>query len=129
MINFEKYLKNKKIFITGHTGFTGSWVCVWLKQIGSEILGYSLPPNTSPSLFHALNFDTNIKSIYGDICDYDLLNESIIKFQPDLILHLAAQPLVSIGYDEPLKTFNTNIIGTSNILEVSRNLKSLKGIL
>ena len=129
MINFEKKLKDKKIFVTGHTGFTGSWVCLWLQKIGSEILGYSLPSHTSPSLFKSLHLDKNVNSIYGDVCNYELIKESIIKFQPDLILHLAAQPLVSKGYEEPLKTFNTNIIGTSNILEISRYVKSLKGVL
>ena len=78
MINFEKQLKNKKIFITGHTGFTGSWVCLWLNNIGSEILGYSLPPHTSPSLFNLLGLEKKINSIYADIADYKLLKESII---------------------------------------------------
>ena len=129
MINFQQELKNKKIFITGHTGFTGSWVCFWLHHIGSEILGYSLSPDTSPSLFKLLDINKKVKSIYNDICNYKLLKESIIKFQPDLILHLAAQPLVGKGYQEPLKTFNTNIIGTSNILEISRYVENLKGLL
>ena len=129
MINFEEKLKNKKIFVTGHTGFTGSWVCFWLKKIGSNILGYSLPPPTSPSLFEALNLNKEIKSIYDDINNYKLLKKSIISFQPDIILHLAAQPLVSKGYQEPLETFKTNIIGTANILEISKCIKTLKGTL
>ena len=129
MINFERQLKNKKIFITGHSGFTGSWVCLWLKNIGSEVLGYSLPPHTSPSLFKLLSLEKKINSIYADISDYNFLKESIISFQPDIILHLAAQPLVSKGYEEPLITFNTNIMGTANIVEISKNIKSLIGIL
>jgi CDP-glucose 4,6-dehydratase len=129
LINFEKILKNKKIFVTGHTGFTGSWVCLWLQNIGSKVLGYSLPPHTSPSLFKSLGLDKTISSIYEDIGNYKLLKNSIIAFQPDIILHLAAQPLVSKGYEEPLKTFNTNIMGTANILEISKYIKSLKGIL
>ena len=129
MINFEKKLKNKKIFVTGHTGFTGSWACFWLHNIGSEVFGYSLPPHTSPSLFEGLNLEKKIKSVYGDICNYKLLKKSIIAFQPDLILHLAAQPLVSKGYQEPLETFKTNIMGTANILEISKSIKTLKGTL
>ena len=129
MIDFEPNLKNKKIFVTGNTGFTGSWVCFWLKSIGAEIKGFSLPPRTSPSLFKSLNLDKEMKTIFGDICDCKLLKKSILKFQPDLILHLAAQPLVSHGYDQPLQTFNTNVLGTANILEISRYVKNLKGLL
>jgi CDP-glucose 4,6-dehydratase len=129
LINFQKKLKNKKVFVTGNTGFTGSWACFWLKSIGAQILGFSLPPNTSPSLFKSLNLDNEMKTIYGDICNYELLKKAIFDFKPDLILHLAAQPLVSHGYEEPLKTFNTNALGTANILEISRYVKQLKGVL
>ena len=80
MINFEKKLKDKKIFVTGHTGFTGSWACLWLQKIGSEILGYSLPPHTSPSLFKSLHLDKNVNSIYGDVCNYELINEQFLRY-------------------------------------------------
>ena len=129
MIDFEKSLKNKKIFVTGNTGFTGSWVCFWLKSIGAETIGFSLPPNTSPALFSSLNLDKEMKTIFGNICDYEFLKKSILNFQPDLILHLAAQSLVYKGYNQPLQTFNTNVIGTANILEISRYVENLKGIL
>jgi len=128
LIDFEKQLKNQRIFVTGNSGFTGGWACFWLQSIGAEILGYSLPPSTSPSLFKSLNLDKDMKTVFGDICNYELLKKSIIDFQPHLILHLAAQPLVSCGYEQPLLTLNTNILGTANVLEISRNVKSLKGV-
>ena len=129
MKNFQKIFKNKKIFITGNTGFTGSWASFWLQRIGANLLGFSLLPNTNPSLFKVLNLNDSMKTIYGDICNYNLLKKTLIDFQPDLILHLAAQPLVSQSYDEPLETFNTNIMGTANILEISRYIRNLKGVL
>lgn len=129
MKNFQKILKNKRIFITGNTGFTGGWASLWLQIIGANLLGFSLPSKTSPSLFEVLNLNRSMLTIFGDICDYNLLKKSLVDFQPDLILHLAAQPLVSEGYDKPIETMNTNIIGTANILEISRYVENLKGVL
>ena len=129
MIDFYERLKNKKIFITGNTGFTGGWTSFWLQSIGANALGYSLRPSTSPSLFKALNLDQCMPTIFGDICNYKLLRKSIIDFQPDLILHLAAQPLVSEGFEKPLLTLNTNVIGTAHILDIARYIKCLKGVL
>jgi len=129
IINFEKHFKNKKIFITGHSGFTGGWACVWLKAMGANVLGYSLPPNTTPSLFEILNLKNLIPTIFGDICDFELLENTLNKFKPDLILHLAAQPLVSESYQNPISTINSNVVGTANILEISRNIETLAGLL
>ena len=84
MIDFEQQLKNQRIFVTGNSGFTGGWACFWLQSIGVEILGYSLPPSTSPSLFKSLNLDKDMQTIFGDICNYELLKKSIIDFQPHL---------------------------------------------
>ncbi len=120
--NIEKYYYNKKVFITGHTGFKGSWLIFWLKKLGAQVKGYSLKPEKN-SLYNYLDGDSIIDhSEISDINDFNNLKKSIIDFQPDYIFHLAAQALVRKSYDETLNTFNTNIIGTANILN---SLKSL----
>lgn len=126
---FEEALAGKRIFVTGHTGFTGSWVCLWLRIIGAEIAGYSLPPETSPSLFVAAGLDRDVATTLGDIVDYDDLRGAISSFKPDLILHLAAQPLVRRSYREPMQTFMVNAQGTAHVLEAARSVKSVKGVL
>ncbi len=126
---FESSLADKKIFVTGHTGFTGGWACLWLKSIGAEVAGYSLEPDTKPSLFEVIRLEEDIQSTFGDICDYDRLYVAIANFQPDLILHLAAQPLVRKSYREPVRTFLVNTQGTAHVLEAARRVKSVKGAL
>ncbi len=124
---FNNIYKGKKIFLTGHTGFKGSWLCLWLTKLGAEVCGYSLSPNTTPSMYKELNIDEKItKSIIGDILDENLLNNSINDFQPDIIFHLAAQPLVRLSYHEPVLTYKTNVIGSLNVLEAARHCKSVK---
>lgn len=129
LCDFEEQLVNKKIFVTGHTGFTGGWVCLWLKSIGAEVGGYALEPDTIPSLHEALCIGVDTQSAFGDICNYDSLHGAIASFQPDLILHLAAQPLVRKSYREPVRTFLVNAQGTVNVLEAARTVKSVKGVL
>lgn len=126
MIN-EIY-KNKRIFITGHTGFKGSWLCMYLFQMYKdiEIKGYSLEPPTKPSLFNILSLRKHIQSDIGNILDITSLQTSINDFKPDIIFHLAAQPLVRVSYLDPLDTYNTNIMGTLNVLECARKCKSVK---
>lgn len=128
-LDFENSLAGKKIFVTGHTGFTGGWACLWLKSIGADIAGYSLEPDTKPSLFEATRLAEDRQSTFGDICDYNSLYGAISNFQPDLILHLAAQPLVRRSYREPLRTFLVNAQGTAHVLEAARSVKSVKGVL
>lgn len=128
-LDFERTLAGKKIFVTGHTGFTGGWACLWLKSIGAEVAGYSLAPDTKPSLFGATRLGEDTRTTFGDICDYDRLHASIAEFQPDLILHLAAQPLVRKSYREPVRTFMVNAQGTAHVLEAARTVKSVKGVL
>lgn len=117
MINniLDKF-KGKKVFLTGHTGFKGSWLTYILYQAGAEIKGYSLAPDTYPSLFSFIETAIKIKSVIADVNDYVRLEAEIISFQPDYVFHLAAQPLVRRSYKDPLNTFNTNIIGTANLL-------------
>lgn len=129
MLKFEKTLIGKKIFVTGHTGFTGGWACLWLKSIGAEVAGFSLPPETIPSLFHNLRLVEDIATTFGDICDYEHLFQVISAYEPELILHLAAQPLVRRSYSEPVSTFSVNAQGTAHVLEAARRVKSVRAIL
>jgi CDP-glucose 4,6-dehydratase len=118
--------QNKKVFITGHTGFKGSWLSLWLKELGAEVKGYALEPDTAPNHYTQLNLDMN--SELNDIRNLEALQKSIHSFQPEIIFHLAAQPLVITSYHQPLHTFSTNIMGTANLLEAARNCPSLKAI-
>lgn len=122
------FWKGKRVFVTGHTGFKGSWLSLWLEDMGAEVKGYSLEPYTEPSLFKVAKVSSGIESEIGDIRDYEKLKSSICSFSPDIILHLAAQPLVRDSYEDPLGTYETNVMGTANLLQTSRELPDLKSI-
>lgn len=121
-----KFFKNKKIFITGHTGFKGSWLTYILHLSGAKIAGYSLKPKYEYDNFHLLKLKDKIENNFGDIRDEKKLSKKIKKFKPDVIFHLAAQPLVKDSYLDPKFTFTTNVIGTLNILEIIKKVKSIK---
>lgn len=114
--------QNKKVIITGHTGFKGSWLSCVLSHLGAKIIGISLNVPTQPSLYKVLNADIFIEDYRVDICNYELVSKVISEFKPDYVFHLAAQSLVSVSYEDPLKTMTTNAIGTANILESLRLL-------
>lgn len=119
--------KGKKVFITGHTGFKGSWLSLWLRELGASVCGYSLEPNTTPSMFKELDIEHRIeKSVIGDILDENLLNSTISEFQPDIIFHLAAQPIVRTSYKEPVLTYKTNVMGTLNVLMAAKGCTNVK---
>lgn len=118
--------KNLKILVTGHTGFKGSWLTLWLNKLGAQVIGYSLPPNTEPAMFNELNIQSKCINIFGDICDRINLNAVFEKYKPDMVFHLAAQPLVRQSYFEPVQTYETNVIGTLNILEAARKCLSVR---
>ena len=122
------FWKGKKVFLTGHTGFKGSWLSIWLSELGAEVKGYSLAPNTTPALFEEARIAELVDSEIGDIRDFQNLKKSIEEFNPDVLLHMAAQPLVRLSYDEPLETFETNVMGTANVLQAARSSKNLKAI-
>tara|TARA_B100000686_G_C16715505_1_gene931743 strand:+ start:566 stop:1666 length:1101 start_codon:yes stop_codon:yes gene_type:complete len=123
----KNFWKGKKVFVTGHTGFKGSWLCIFLKILGAKVTGYALKPKTNPSLFKLANIDSILeKSIYSDIRNYKKLIHEIKKSKANIIFHLAAQPLVRYSYNEPKETFETNILGTLNILEIVRKTKNIK---
>ena len=125
MNNLKNFYKNKKIFITGHTGFKGAWLTSTLIEFGSNIMGYSLRDNRK-NIYNKITFHDKISNVYADILDYKYLEKKILKFNPEIIFHLAAQSIVSKSYSEPLKTVRTNIDGTLNILEISKKNSKLK---
>ena len=123
------FYKGKKVLVTGHTGFKGSWMCKVLTNMGAEVAGYSLNPPTNPSLFEIAEIEKDIKSYIGDIRDLKKLKAVFDEFQPEIVLHLAAQPIVRDSYKDPVYTYETNVMGTVNILECVRNSKSVKSFL
>jgi CDP-glucose 4,6-dehydratase len=120
---FSGTFKRKKVLVTGHTGFKGSWLSEWLLQLGSEVTGYSLPPATKPALFRQLRLESRLDHVTGDIRDLKKLSDVLNSTGPDFVFHLAAQPLVRESYAHPLETFETNLIGTVNLLEVLRQTR------
>ena len=118
----ESY-RGKKVLVTGHTGFKGSWLCEWLLALGAEVHGYALEPPTRPSLFNQLKLAKRITShTIGDVRDLDLLVRTMRRVKPDFVFHLAAQPLVRLSYEKPAETFDTNVMGTVNVLEAARRI-------
>lgn len=122
------FWKDKKVYVTGHTGFKGSWLSLWLQSMGAIVKGYSLEPATDPALFLEANVADNMESEIGDIRNLDNLKKSVNAFNPDVLIHMAAQPLVRLSYAEPVETYTTNVIGTVNVLEAARYCPNLKAI-
>jgi len=122
------FWQGKRVFLTGHTGFKGSWLTLWLYSLGSIVKGYALNPPTSPSLFNEAEVDLLVDSQIGDIRDQNTLYESMTTFNPDILIHMAAQPLVRYSYDAPIETYEVNVIGTAKVLEVARSCANLKAI-
>ena len=127
--NKRNFWKNKRVLVTGHTGFKGSWLSFWLNEMGAKVIGYSLEPETNPSLFNVLELEDDIISIYGDIRDRNKLDKTIKEFKPDIIFHLAAQAIVSTSYLNPIETFEINIIGTANLFDLVRNTDFVKVVI
>lgn len=123
------FYKGKKVFVTGHTGFKGAWLCKVLANLGADVTGYSLQPPTSPSLFEIASIEKDVKSHIGDIRDFSLLKEKFDDAQPEIVFHLAAQPIVRDSYKDPAYTYETNVMGTVNILECVRLSNSVKSFL
>ncbi|MGN0470468.1 MAG: CDP-glucose 4,6-dehydratase [Acutalibacteraceae bacterium] len=123
------FYKGKKVFVTGHTGFKGSWLCKILSDAGAIVTGYSLEPPTQPSLFQIANIEQDITSVIGDIRDYKMLKSAFDEAHPEIVLHLAAQPIVRDSYKDPAYTYETNVMGTVNILECVRNSNCVRSFL
>ncbi|OUU26509.1 MAG: CDP-glucose 4,6-dehydratase [Candidatus Endolissoclinum sp. TMED37] len=127
MIDFLKIYKSKKVLITGHNGFKGSWLSLWLQKLGAKVYGISLKNEDKNNHFNALNLD--IEQYHFNICDYQTLENKVLSINPDIIFHLAAQSLVRESFISPIETWNTNVIGTANLLEIVKKLNSVKGLI
>lgn len=123
-----EFWKNKRVFITGHTGFKGSWLSIWLQEMGAVVKGFSLSPSTTPNLFEVASVAKGMESEIGDIRNLEAITNSMTSFNPDILIHMAAQPLVRLSYVEPVETYATNVMGTIHILEAARKCKNLTSI-
>ena len=123
------FYNGKRVFVTGHTGFKGSWLCKILADAGAVVTGYSLEPPTQPSLFQTAGINQDVESVIGDIRDYKGLKSAFDAAQPEIVIHLAAQPVVRESYKNPACTYETNVMGTVNILECIRNSNCVKSFL
>lgn len=122
------FYKGKRVFITGHTGFKGSWMCKVLNMLGAEVAGYALEPPTDPNLFYVAGIDKLVNSTIGDIRDLEKLKKAIADFRPEIVIHMAAQPIVRTSYTDPVGTYETNVMGTVNLMEACRYVDSIKSI-
>jgi len=121
------FWKDKKVFLTGHTGFKGSWLSLWLSSMGAKVSGYALAPNTTPSLFNVLDIDSLIETSHiADIRDLPTLQKAMTQAKPDVVIHMAAQPLVRYSYANPVETYATNVMGTVHVLESTRRIESAR---
>lgn len=120
--------RGRRVLITGHTGFKGGWLSLWLARLGAEVHGIALPPDTMPNLHDLARIGNSVKSRILDIRDADPLADAVAEIQPEIVFHLAAQPLVRLSYDEPLSTFATNVMGTANVLDACRCVTGLRAV-
>lgn len=120
------FWQGKKVFITGHTGFKGTWLSLWLLHMGAEVSGYALEPTTAPNLFSLLNLQKDMSSTLGDVRDLAALLKTMKQEKPDIVIHMAAQPLVRYSYQEPIETYAVNVMGTVNVLEAIKQVAKIK---
>ena len=128
MVKAGSIWQGKRVFITGHTGFKGGWLALWLTQLGAEVRGYALAPETTPDLFTEARIADKIDDVRGDIRDGQALDAAMKSFQPEVVFHLAAQPLVRLSYADPLLTYETNVIGTARVLDAVRRTPSVRAV-
>ncbi|CTQ54749.1 CDP-glucose 4,6-dehydratase [Roseibium album] len=129
VLNDKKFWRDKRVFLTGHTGFKGSWLALWLERLGARVSGYARAPQSNPSLYAAAQVETSVStSTEADIRDLETLAKAMEQASPDIVFHLAAQSLVREGYVDPCETFSSNLMGTVHVLEAARGLDSVKGI-
>lgn len=128
MVIDASFWAGKTVFLTGHTGFKGGWLSLWLQALGAKVVGYSLPPPTNPSLFAVARVADGMESIEGDIRDLKQLVAVMATCQPEIVIHMAAQPLVRYSYQSPVETYSTNVMGTVNLLEAVRHAGSVKAV-
>lgn len=124
----KAFWQGRKVFVTGHTGFKGSWLCLWLQSLGADVTGYALRPPTDPNLFEAACVAEGMTSIIGDIRDGETLAQAMIEAQPEIVIHMAAQPLVRRSYAEPVETYATNVMGTVHLFEAVRRTPTVNAV-
>ena len=129
MISIQNFYKNRKILVTGHTGFKGTWLCKMLLMLGADVTGYSLESPTDPALYDLIGLEGQMRSVYGDIRDLGHLEKVFEEIKPEIVFHLAAQPIVRTSYEEPVYTYETNVMGTVNICECVRKNPCVKSFL
>ncbi len=129
MENLVNFWKNKTVLITGHTGFKGSWLSLWLHLLNANVIGFSLAPPSSPNLFTEADIPSLLTHLHGDIRDYPTLLKTITAHQPEIIFHLAAQSLVPYSYAHPIETISTNVLGTAHLLEAARHCSAIRAII
>lgn len=125
----REFWRDKKVLVTGSTGFKGSWLSLWLQHLGSEVIGYALPPEACPNVFEVSDVAKGMHSIQGDVRDFECLKKTIEIYEPEIIIHMAAKALVHYSYINPLETYSTNIMGTVNVLEAARMTKSVRVVI
>ncbi|MCC6528613.1 MAG: CDP-glucose 4,6-dehydratase, partial [Polyangiaceae bacterium] len=116
------FWRGKRVFVTGHTGFKGSWLTIWLRLLGADVCGFALEPPTDPSMYEQTAAGEGIRSIIGDVRDRGAIGEALAAFEPEIVLHLAAQSIVRLSYDDPLLTLSTNVLGVANTLDALRSI-------
>ncbi len=122
------FWRGKRIFLTGHTGFKGGWLCLWLQSMGAEICGLSLAPPTTPALWIEARVAEGMTSHIGDIRDFETVRAAMAAFEPEIVIHMAAQALVRLSYSEPVATYATNVMGTVHVLEAARQIASVRAV-
>ena len=122
------FWKNKRVLVTGHTGFKGSWISLWLQQLGADVCGYALGPPTNPSLFEDARVEQGMRTVNADILDLPRLRSLVCEWKPEIIIHMAAQSLVRLSYQNPVETYAVNVMGTVNVLEAARNCSNVRSL-
>lgn len=122
------FWQGKRVFLTGHTGFKGSWISLWLQSMGAQVTGFALAPNTTPSLFEVARVADGMTSIIGDVRDQAALKNALTEAQPEIVIHMAAQPLVRYSYANPVETYATNVMGTVHLLDAIRQMSGIKAV-
>jgi CDP-glucose 4,6-dehydratase len=128
MVTSSAFWRGKRVFLTGHTGFKGAWLALWLADLGAEVIGYSLPPPTEPSLFDVARVKSRLRHLEGDVRDEAKLALAVAEARPDIVFHMAAQSLVRLSYDEPVATYATNVMGTVHLLEAVRRSEGVRAV-
>jgi CDP-glucose 4,6-dehydratase len=129
VVTLPSFWRGKRVFLTGHTGFKGAWLALWLTDLGAEVIGYSLPPPTDPSLFEMAGVKDRVRHLDGDVRDEAALARAVAEARPEIVFHLAAQSLVRVSYDEPAATYATNVMGTVNLLEAVRRCEAVRAVI